>query len=78
MSRGKGAKVPFLVYVSQSVSEVVRVEAETIAEAIELAEGEADTPNVSNQFEAEGEPRAMIVMDTGGNQLWHVDDDGGE
>lgn len=77
MSRGKGAKTPYLVYVRTSVSEVIEVQANNIEEAIEIAEGRADRPNESNEFEAEGDAAAWSVMDSGGNQLWCANDDDG-
>lgn len=79
MNPGEGVEVPFLVYVESRVSEVVAVKALTVEQAIERAVAQADTPNVSNKFEPAGEPVAWSVMDSGGNQLWCVDDeDGGQ
>ncbi len=77
MSRGEGAEVPFLVYVRSSMSEVIAVKALTIEQAIERAADQADVPNQSNKFEPEGDPEVWAVMDSGGNQLWCVDDEAG-
>ena len=75
MSRGEGVEVPFLVYVRSSMSQVVEVKALTIEQAIERGPGVADVPNISNSFEPEGDPEAWAVMDSGGNQLWCVEDE---
>lgn len=76
MSRGQGAKVPFIVAVAQKVVTVVNVEALTIEEAITLAEAEAKTQRPWDEFEdTDAPPMATSVMDSGGNQLWCAEDD---
>ncbi|AMQ67004.1 MULTISPECIES: hypothetical protein [Mycolicibacterium] len=61
------------VLVVQSVSEVVEVpdgEAQTVEQAIDYAVGMADVPNISNEFDADGDPRAIKVTADDGTILW--------
>ncbi len=70
-----GEQKTFRVYLSASISQVVEVEAETIEEAIQLAEDEADYPNASNSFELDGDdPHATLVYDTNNSKVWDIED----
>ncbi|MCT7373000.1 hypothetical protein [Mycolicibacterium llatzerense] len=61
------------VYVSYSVSHVIRVpanEVDSVEGAKELALEDVDLPNAGNKFEQDSEPYVVNVRDSAGNLLW--------
>lgn len=61
----------FQVYLFQGMSRSITVQADDIAEAIETATVEGDfNVNASNNFDPDGEVRAMYVYNERGETVW--------
>lgn len=60
----------FRVTVGYFVSQCIEVDASTYEDAVDEAFDQVDTPNVSNQFEQDGDPELVAVYGEDGNALY--------